>query len=188
LCRYYSCGVSRGRVSLPADRQRVTIVQTAGKIKLILQCAWWSTLERCLASAFASYGATKCEADSVGTKERCLVCQARDKGRNREVNPLLCALYAAHLPLFTYDRARSAEATSDSSLLCSPRPRKRGTLHGSRRFGLAREARSPILTHPGNIVPWGREATKSETNAANRCVNEFYTVMNGYVAPCPSQG
>ena len=39
-------------------------------------------MERCLASAFASYGATKREADSVGTIGRCLVCQARDKGRN----------------------------------------------------------------------------------------------------------
>ena len=91
--------------SLAADREGLTIVQTAGKIKLILQCASWPTMERSL------------------------VCQARDKGRNREVNPLLCALYAAHLRLFTYDRARSAEATSHSSLLCSPRPRKRGTLH-----------------------------------------------------------
>ena len=35
-----SCGgVSRGRPALTADQEGLTIVQTAGKIKLILQCA-----------------------------------------------------------------------------------------------------------------------------------------------------
>ena len=146
-------------------------------------------MERCLASAFASYGATKCEADWVGTKERCLVCQARDKeGRNRKVNPLLSALYAAHLRLFTYDRARSAEAIRYSPSFAHHGLASEARSNGSDRIGLASEARSTMLTHPGNIVPWDREATKSETNAANRCVNELYAVMNGYIAPCPSQG
>jgi hypothetical protein len=45
-----------------------------------------------------------------------------------------------------------------------------------------------MLTHPRNIVPWKREATKSETNAANRCVNELYAMMNGYVVSCASEG
>jgi hypothetical protein len=42
--------------------------------------------------------------------------------------------------------------------------------------------------HPKNIVPGRRDAKKSETNAADRCVNELYAMMNGYVASCPSQG
>ena len=125
-CRHTSgfCAVadsvefSRGRLTLTADREGLTIVQTAVKIKLILQ-----------------------------------------------------------------DR-RPIVTTS----LCSQRHCKRGARHdltASQQF--RRIHPHQHLKSSRNIVPRNPQATKSRTNAANRCVNELYSVANGHVASCSSQ-
>ena len=183
LCPCWLCGVSRGKVTLVPDRENLTVVRIAWKIKLILQGAWRLSVG---AVGFGQ-GALK----PIGSGPAVAGSFSRDVSPTKwfERRRLSCPVPRAVVIRALGWRLRVPVTLIQSLWLClvggnglsssgiRPLPdRYQGSGKSCKHFG-----------HPGNIVLRNREATKSKTNAANRCVNELYAVANGQVASCPSQ-
>ena len=92
-----------------------------------------------------AYGATGCEADSVGTVERCLACEAVVNRANRDAHPIPVSALCRNVCLFPQQSTASQETCRTSSVVDHGLASE-AALHGWRRF-----RRRPILIAPDPI-------------------------------------